>query len=438
MKKKILFALIPVFMMVASTALWAQCNEMIYPEDRAKAEESYVLLKDSQTNGKFKQGIPPLNWILANVPNMHSSVYVFGATIYEGLAKAEKNKGQKQRYIDSLMIIYDLRIKTCGDEASVIQRKAIHQAVFNANTDGKEEEVLSVMDRALELNGVKVMDALLQPYMQVLRINKLKLKKLSDEEVLEKYDRLVEIIEGKIKTGKNVENLKKIKESSDVILEGLVNFDCDMVKKTMVPKYKANPSDLGLAKKIFSYMLKGKCTDDPLWLEVAEAVHVGSEEKDFGLIKVLAIKYLAKENYGKAESLLLEALAEAKEPADKAEVLIYLGGIESKNGNKSAARERYRQAIAADGSYKEAYEKIGDLYYNSFNECAKKENQADDRLVYLLAYDYYLRAGENKKMAMAKASFPSKEEIFLVNYKQGDKKTVRCWINEETTIRTRD
>jgi len=98
----------------------------------------------------------------------------------------------------------------------------------------------------------------------------------------------------------------------------------------------------------------------------------------------------------------------------------------------------FRQALEVNPGNKLAYEKIGDLYYNSFEGCAKKVNQADDRLVYLLAADYYQRAGDGKKVAMAREAFPSKEEIFLIDYKQGETKSVGCWIGESTTIRTRD
>ena len=63
---------------------------------------------------------------------------------------------------------------------------------------------------------------------------------------------------------------------------------------------------------------------------------------------------------------------------------------------------------------------------------------AEDRLVYLAAYDMYQRAGESKKMASAKDQFPSKEDIFLVNWTAGDTQRVGCWINESVTIRTRD
>jgi hypothetical protein len=63
---------------------------------------------------------------------------------------------------------------------------------------------------------------------------------------------------------------------------------------------------------------------------------------------------------------------------------------------------------------------------------------ADDRKVYLAAFDYYQKAGDAKKMSIAKEQFPSKEELFLKDYKAGTSTTVDCWINESTTWRTRD
>ena len=187
-------------------------------------------------------------------------------------------------------------------------------------------------------------------------------------------------------------------------------------------------------------MLQGKCTDDPLWLQAAETVHKDPNgQKDCGLAKNLGIIYMSKDELEKAETFLKEAQGICTDGQDKAEVLLYLGTLASKKGNKSGARELYRQAASANATVaKEAYEKIGDLYYNSASECSKKVNQADDRLVFLLAADYYQRAGNGKKVAQAKDAFPSKEDIFLVNYQPGDSKKVECWINETTTIRTRD
>jgi tetratricopeptide (TPR) repeat protein len=444
MKTSILTAALFSVLMLCGNAAFSQCKELKWPDNpelKAKAEESKVLYEDALKAGQFKHAEGPLNWLLKNAPNLHSSLYINGAEVFDKLASQEKDPARKKVYVDSLMIVYDMRIANCGDEANVMNRKAIAFMKFNANE--QPAEALQMLDKAIELNGNNVLDASLVPYMQVVRLNVLKLKNLTDEQVLQRYDKLSGIIDAKIQKAqsenKPTDKLKKMKEDIDGILITIVKVDCEFVRKNLAPKFKQNPTDLDLAKKIFSFMLKDKCTDDPLWLEAGEAIHKLSPEKDCGLAKNLAIRYLSLENFQKAEELLKEAQGICTESTDKAEVILYLGSIEAHKGNKSGARELYRQAASADATVaKQAYEKIGDLYFNSFGECAKKVSQADDRLVYLIAYDYYQRSGDTKKMAMAKSAFPSKEEIFLVNYQAGSTKQVGCWINESTTVRTRD
>jgi tetratricopeptide (TPR) repeat protein len=409
---------------------------------KAKTEEKISLYDDYRKNKDFVKAKPHLDWLLKNTPDLNTSIYINGAEIYQNLARAEKDNAKQNALVDSLLLIHDLRIKYCGEEANVINRKALAAVIFWANESGKERYVLDLMDQAFKLNGNDILDGTLIPYMQVVRINKLKLKNLTDDEVLERYDLVQSILDAKIKVassqGKNemVTRYRTWKEDVDKILIGIIKVDCDFVRTKLGPKFKQNPSDLGLAKKIFVFMLQEKCTDDPLWLEAAE--RIVQEEKDYGILKNLGIRYMALENFTKAEEMFKQALEVAPGNSEKADILIYQGAIESRNGSKAAARELYRQAVAADASKKEAYEKIGDLYYNSFADCAKKESMAEDRLVYLAAYDMYQRAGDAKGMARAKEQFPSREEIFLVNWNAGDTQRVGCWIGESVTIRTRD
>jgi tetratricopeptide (TPR) repeat protein len=433
-------------LVLASFALYAftQCREWAWSEGEKKAieQEKVTLFTDAKNNGQYVQALPPLHWLLQNSPKLNSSIYILGAEVFDKLASTETDAIKKRVYIDSLLLIHDLRIANCGEEATVLNRKALMAAKYYANENGKEAYVLDLMDKTFALNGNNVLDGTIIPYMQTIKINKLKLKSLSDEDVLKRYDQVMSIMDAKIRLASSkgnqeqVNRYRTIKEDVDKILLSMVTVNCDFVRKNLAPKFKANPSDLSTAKKIFAFMLQDKCTDDPLWLEAAEAIH--KEEKDFGLAKNLGIRYLVMENYTKANQLLKEALELAPSNSDKADVLIYLGTVETKIGSKPAARELYRQALAADPSKKEAYEKIGDLYYQSFNDCKKEQSMAEDRLIYLAAYDMYQRAGDTKKMAMAKEQFPSREEIFLVNYQAGQTIRVGCWINETTTIRTRD
>jgi tetratricopeptide (TPR) repeat protein len=440
MKMNVLKAILVVTLSASSLNSFAQCKDWTWPADKATAEEKNVLYSDAVKNKHYKQAIAPHQWLLTNAPNLNTSIYIQGAEIYDALADAEKDPAKRQVYIDSLMIVYDMRIKNCGEEAAVMARKALSYYKFNIN-GAKGGEVLPVMDKAFQLNGNNIMDGLLLPYMQAVRISTVKFKALTEDQILEKYDMVSAVVDAKIKKAqseaKPIDKLKKTKDDIDAILLTLVKFDCARVKSTLAPKFKQNPADINLAKKIFGFMLQGKCTDDPLWLEAGEAIHNGGD-KDFGLAKNLGLRYFTMDNFAKAELYFGEALLIAPDNASKADILILQGSLASKKGSKGEARELFRQAVAADPSNKEAYEKIGDLYINSFNDCKKMDSQADDRAVYLLAYDYYSRAGASQKMGAAKANFPSKEDIFLKNYAQGQSIRVDCWINENTTIRTRD
>jgi tetratricopeptide (TPR) repeat protein len=442
MRMNVLSGAVSMAMLIGSFGSFAQCKEVKWPEDgtaRAKAEESKVLYEDYLKQGDVKHAEAPLNWLLNNVPQLHTSIYINGAEVFDKLAKQEKDAARKKVYVDSLMIVYDLRIKNCGEEGPVTNRKALSFVGYNVNA--QPAEALELLEKALTLNGNNVLDGTLVPYFQTVRLNVTKFKTITEAQILEKYDKVMNIIDAKIKTaqskGQPIDKYKKMKDDMDAILISMVKVDCEFVKKNLEPKFKQNPNDVVLAKKIFGFMLQGKCTDDPLWLEAGESIHKNNPEKDFGLAKNLGLKYYSIDNFAKAETYLKEALPLASTPEDKAEVLIYLGQLQAKS-DKPAARALFRQALEVNPGNKLAYEKIGDLYYGSFDACAKKVNVADDRLVYLIAADYYQKAGDAQKVAAAKSAFPSKEEIFLIDYKQGDTKSVGCWIGESTTIRTRD
>jgi tetratricopeptide (TPR) repeat protein len=426
---------------LANTA-WSQCKEFKWPEDKAKAEEQLAIYGDAIKQQNYRAAVPGIQWFLANAPDWNVKLYIEGADVYQKLATAEKDPAKRQSLVDSLMWFYDQRIKVCGDEVNVLNRKAIYAAVFNGGKKESTASVLEMLDRVFEISGNNVLDNNLESYMRIVQANVTLLKNLSEEQILSRYDKLTSVIDQKLKKAQeanktaDVEKLKKIKAGADDQLIKMVKVDCAFVKKNLEPKFRQTPEDLGLAKKIFGFMLADKCTDDPLWLEAGEVIH--KNEKDYGLAKNLAAKYLSSGNEAKAEELFKEATTLANDPAQKSESLMNLGSVYAKKGAKGMARDYYRQAVTADPSNKEPYEKIGDLYHNSFDDCSKKENMAQDRLVYIAAYEMYAKSGNSQKMAASKAQFPSKEDIFLLNWKAGEEKSTGCWIGESVSLRTRD
>jgi tetratricopeptide (TPR) repeat protein len=349
MRMNVLTGAVSMAMLFGSIGSFAQCKEVKWPEDgtaRAKAEESKVLYEDYLKTGDVKKAAVPLNWLLTNVPQLHSSIYINGAEVFDKLAAQEKDAARKKVYVDSLMIVYDMRIKNCGEEATVTNRKALSFVKYSVNE--KPAEALELLEKAITLNGNNVLDGTLLPYFQTVRLNVTKFKTFNETQILEKYDKVMNIIDSKIKTaqskGQPIDKYKKMKDDIDAILISMVKVDCAFVKKNLEPKFRQNPNDVVLAKKIFGFMLQGKCTDDPLWLEAGESIHKNNPEKDFGLAKNLGLKYYSIDNYAKAEVFLKEALPLAKTPEDKADVLIYLGKLQDR-GSKSLRLSSLNQSL---------------------------------------------------------------------------------------------
>lgn len=419
--------------------VYGQCREWKWPEDKHAAEEKVAILQDAVRGKKWHQGVGPLNWILTNAPQLNYSIYVHGVTIYEALASSEKIEDRKKKYVDSLFLLYDMRTKQCGEAKNVMWRKtsAAFKLLINTSMYGK---ILPLMDSLFHLYPETVPDGLLLSYMQTAVVTRQKSAAPDDEGILERFQTINELINVRMKEHsgdqKKQAQLTNVREQVEEWLFKIIKSDCDFVKVQLAPRFKSNPSDLAIAKRIFTFMLSGKCSDDPLWLEAA--VVIFKKEKDFGLGKNIALRYLGENNFLTAEAYLDSTLALAPSAADSSEVYYYRGLTAAQSGNKPEARALYLKSLALDKNRTDAAERIGDLYFESFKDCAKLKVQAEDRGNYLAAYSWYARAGNEKKMNMARAAFPSREEIFLVNKKKGDKMLVNCWINEEVVIQTRD
>ncbi len=417
---------------------FAQCKEWKWPQDKAKAEEQKVIYEDALKNKNYRGSVGSWQWLMNAAPNLNVKLYIDGIEIYDNLAEKEKDPAKRRVLVDSLLWLHDKRIQTCGEEANVTNRKAYYAAKYNANKVEEIPNLLALYDKAFALNGDKVMDQHLEVYMKIVQDAK-KQNLLSDEEVLKRYDQIVAINDSKMKktaaAGKPTDKYVQIKSKVDDALVATVKVDCDFVKKNLAPKWKANPTDEALARRIFGFMLAGKCTDDPLAIETAEFIH--TKEQDFGIAKFLGLSYLSKKNYDKGEAYITEALSLAPNAGDKGDMYMRLGEIRVEKGDKSAAREMFEKAAAADPNVTDAFSRIGMLYYNSFDDCATREHMAKDRLVYLAAFDMFAKANDQRMMTEAKKQFPSTSEIFELNWTEGSTQKVNCWIGKAVTLRTR-
>jgi len=429
--------LLGIILIYGYTSGYGQCKEG-WPQDKKKAEECVVIYTDAYKAKNYRGATSSLQWMLVNAPKWNTKLYIDGTDIYDNLAQKEQNPAKRKILVDSMLLLFDLRAKYCGDNVNVLNRKTYAASKFYS-TKEEMKRLLKLYDSVYSVSGNDVTDANLVSYITTVKKYQDFYKNLSEDQILERFDKIITLLDMRSKKAtdekddKSVDKYKLYKDAVESTLTTLVKLDCDYVRKNLAPNFQKNPNDLVLAKKIFNYMLQGKCSDDPVWLQASETIHKLNPEKDFGLLKVIIARYMSEGNYDKAEDYLKEGMNLAVTADQKSDVNLLSGSIEVKKGDFTSARNYFLKAGNANG-----YEKIGDLYYNSFSNCAKKVSQAEDRLVYIAAYEMYQKAGNGALMNKAKSQFPSKEDIFLLNWTEGSSQKVGCWINQTVTLSTRD
>jgi tetratricopeptide (TPR) repeat protein len=193
--------------------------------------------------------------------------------------------------------------------------------------------------------------------------------------------------------------------------------------------------NLKLAKKVMALSLASNCSDDPIFLVAAKIVQ--KSEPDFGIAKVIGMKSAAEGDFDNALKYYNEAIELSNEPEKKGEIYYEIAIQYLKNGNKPQARAYAYKAVQEDASLKKSYKLIGDLYFNSFNECKEDQSKVQDRAIYLAAYEKYKLAGDQKMMQSAMEQFPSINDIFELNMEEGQAINVGCWINETVILQRR-
>ncbi|MCV9388160.1 tetratricopeptide repeat protein [Reichenbachiella ulvae] len=404
-----------------------------WPEDVDKAKEKNALYVDAVKSEQYATAVEPHKWLLENCPDLNESLYINGIKIYEGLADEEKDAAKQLEYQEMAMKMYDDRIKYFGDEANVLNRKAFSAYKYYKGNKAKYQEMMDLFKKVFELNGTEVLNNNLVGYMDVVRRYKLTGGAITDEEVIEIYGMVSDIIaEKQAKSGND--KYEKYQENVDKLLTATVDVNCEFIEGKLVPKMRET-QDVKMAKKVFQLMLSAKCTDSPAFAEAGELVY--TTDPSYGMAKVLGIKFAAAGDMDKATKYYDAAIDMSDDNLKKAEIYMNKAQMYASKGMKPSARSAARMALANDPSAKEAYTLIGNLYFQSYNDCREGVSKVDDRLVFIAAYNQYAKAGNSELMAKAKEQFPSIGEIFELGLTEGQSMTLGCWINETVVLERR-
>ena len=372
-------------------------------------------------------------------PKSTESLWANGIKIYQELSSKTEDKARKESLLDSMFWAYDQRIEHFGKEGYVLGRKGSDLLKYKKSNPQLAFDALS---KSLELQG-NYMEPGASIYLYKSAYDLYKDGKGEKSVLFDLYSSLSDVVDYNMQN-QSSERMKKAYESAQNNIDKMFGSvaECPDLLEIYTPKFEATPSDEKLLRQILKVMDKRDCTDENLYLQVAEKLYAidPSPEASYAI----ANGYAKKKKYSTASEYYGKTIESTDDNELKIKALEKGARTAIALGQASKAKSLAMKMLAMNSGNGEAYIVIGDAYIAGKGECGG--NDCSARAVYWAAVDKYMKAKSvdpsvsseaQKKINIYSEQFPKKEDCFFHGINEGTTFTFDCWIGETTKVRTR-
>lgn len=410
-------------------------------EDSIRCIRNLSLYREYAKHDNYKDAIHAWRIVFSECPHATKNIYIDGARMFNVFIEKETDKAKQDALIDTLMMIYDQRIKYFRQEGSVRGRQGVDLLRYRRDDPEKLMQGYEYLKKSATILKNKTSIAVIATMMQAA-YSLFEQDLLTDIQVLDDYAMSSDILDYMLSRDANDVNTNKVKESVDLGLIVSGAATCESIISYFKPDYEKRKNDLNFVKKVASFMSSLDCKDDPLYIKATED-HYRLEptaESAFNLAKL----FVTRENFDKAVKYYNEAITREKDESKKAEYYYQLGVVTNAKMNQpEKAREYALKALEIRPDWGEPYILIGDAYVDA-KDCFTDD--FEKKTIYWAAVDKFMKAKEVDPEVSDKAIeristysqyFPDAETVFFYGHQDGDSYKVGCWINETTTVRTK-
>ena len=138
--------------------------------DKENAEDAYVIFRDIVKQNNFEEAYPLWKTAISLAPASNGKVkYQFddGIKILDHFFKKASSEEEKQKYIDSIMMIYDKRVECFGEDAYVAGRKAFDY-YYKYRKYTTDSVIINLFKQAIDGKGEKADYFILNPFSSML------------------------------------------------------------------------------------------------------------------------------------------------------------------------------------------------------------------------------------------------------------------------------
>lgn len=412
-----------------------------FGKDSVECVRSLSFYNDYMKQGNLNEAAPLWRDAMKYCPpGLRQTIYVDGQKIYRFLIeKYQSNSELKNKLVDSLLMMYDLRTQYFPKYAQSAQTNKVIDIVNFKGSDNK-----LVFDALME--NINTFSGNAEPSLMVLAMQRASTlfndKVIDAERVLALYSKLSPLIEAQVQA--NHPDAIQAKKDIDNLFAVSGVASCENITTLFTPKFNADPNNKELVSGIVKLLNQGGCFQEPLFLKAVESMH--RMEPSYYTAYYLYKLYSIKESHSQAVKSLQEAIDDPASAAkEDAQMLYELGSYYlAKMENLSMAANAARQIVENDPSMAgKAYMLMGSVWASS--RCAG--NEIESRAKWWVAVDYYTRA-KNADPSLAEDAdrlistyrqyFPLQEEAFMYDIVDGNSFTATCsGMRENTVVRTR-
>lgn len=449
--KKVLFISVILSSIAFSTLTAQESSGSKYGEDSVTCVmnnslyyEFYRQWKQSDyKNASWKDAFAPWRWVFLNCPKSTINIYLHGEKLIEHKLETETDKTRKDKYIDTLMMMYDSRIKYFGKEGYVLGKKGVDLYKLRPSS---YQEAYEILKKSVELEGNETNGPTLIYYFRAAE-KMVKAEKIEKAVLVDIYDQTSEIIDYNIKKSEAANKPKKVTNWENIRGNIELSFEpyatCEDLISIYTIKFEAAPNDVDLLKKITKILDKKDCTDSELFFKATENLH--NAEPTARSAELMGKMYIQREQYTEATKYLQQAIDLYEDDNDRADVHFFIANVYFETKDYSKARNHCYETLKVRPNEGKVYILIGDMYQATAKDCG--DNDLTTRVAYWAAVDKYVKAKSvdpsvadiaKSRINTFSQYFPATETIFFYDLKKGDTYQVGCWINESTTVRTSD
>jgi tetratricopeptide (TPR) repeat protein len=405
-------------------------------EDSVMCLRNLSLFQQDYRQNNYESAIENWRKVMRDCPRSSANNIPRGITMYQYFISRELDVNKKKAFVDTLMQVYQKGIEmypaNTGRYLDIMVEDLLK---YDPDDKGK---ILQTIEKSMQIQKEKTPPRTYANYMS-LTMELYGESKISDEELIDNYNKVSDLIAEAIKRTPT-EDLAKARNMIDDSFAQSPAANCENLVAIYSTKYDSSKDDLEFLRKLTRMLNRKDCTDSDLFEKASEQQFAlsPSSEAAYNMAKL----FYRKDNYEKTIEYFQNAIQHETDAIEKASYYNQLGNILlAKMNNYAEAKKCALEASKLRPDWGEPYILLANIYIAG-PKCGADDFEkgyiywvAADKLQKAKAVDPDVAGKVNPILNNITPHYPKKEEAFFRNITEGNAVTVGCWVNESTKAR---